>query len=350
MYKYIVLLLLIFIGQAQAGVLYEQTRGGHAYDITADGGAGYGMYSVFPFWSGSGPLFPGSGGLVLASDIRFLRLTRTSGVPCSQPLRLLLAADDGSNVVQETVAGIEVGTYCDYPLSGASAGMRFWSLFICLNNGCDASSGSLVLDGSPDNPGYLVDGTQTISQSGGWAFQLCDIDGCSDFARKTPTGFYWPTGTNALSNYAEWLALGCNGSTDYLTDRYHIGKDIAATKGDSVYAIASGKIIARSVNGWGSQNVALVIRHALANGIEFFALYGHVRSALDVGATVTAGEAIATVGPWVYGPHLHFGIHLGPTFPENRFGIMPCSAWPKTNGFVEPVSWITTQTPGTLSQ
>lgn len=124
---------------------------------------------------------------------------------------------------------------------------------------------------------------------------------------QTPTGFYYPTGTSNLSTYAGWLARGskdksCNGGSDYLTDKYHLGKDIATTVGAPVYAISDGSIVYKSFNinnisGWGSGNIALVVKHKLSNGIEFLALYGHIRSSLKVGDAVTAGRPFATIGP-----------------------------------------------------
>ena len=54
------------------------------------------------------------------------------------------------------------------------------------------------------------------------------------------TGFYYPTGISDFGGYAWWLALGCNGSTNYLSDSYHLGQDMRADVGDAVYAIAEG--------------------------------------------------------------------------------------------------------------
>lgn len=93
---------------------------------------------------------------------------------------------------------------------------------------------------------------------------------------KISTGFYYPTGTSNLGNYAGWLASGCDGNTAYFEEYYHLGFDIAAAEGDAVYPIAYGKITHKSFFGWGSGNIGIVVKHRLSDGTEFFALYGHV--------------------------------------------------------------------------
>jgi hypothetical protein len=176
------IVLALFPRATSATVLYRQVLTGTPYDLTESaGGPGtLGYYSVFPFWSGLGPMFPGTGGLVLTADARVLRVKRLSGEPCSRPANILIVADDGSNIVQTTTPGIAIGDYCDYPLAGPSTGKRLWALFICMDNSCNGPT--MVLDGSTANPGFAVDGTQTMWDHGGWAFQLCDSDGCEDFA------------------------------------------------------------------------------------------------------------------------------------------------------------------------
>lgn len=36
--------------------------------------------------------------------------------------------------------------------------------------------------------------------------------------------------------------------------------------------------------------------------------------------------------------------------PSSNWGAMPCSRWPDTNGFVDPITWITTRSPFNLDQ
>jgi PKD repeat protein len=175
----------------------------------------------------------------------------------------------------------------------------------------------------------------------------------------TPTGFFYPTGTSNLGAYAGWLASSCNGNSDYLPGSYHIGHDFQANVGDSVYVIAAGTVEYISPNGWGLGNKGILVRHQLSNGNYFLALYGHVQSNVNIGDQLSAAQVIGTIGPWSGGNHLHFGIFPGVNYPSNHLGLMECSSWPDTNGFVDPIEWINTHTPfsqvarfpnGTISQ
>lgn len=89
----------------------------------------------------------------------------------------------------------------------------------------------------------------------------------------------------------------------------HKGLDIAAPKGTSIYAAASGTVIT-SAYGWnGGYGNYVVINHG--NGIN--TAYGHCSSLVaKVGQTVNAGDLIAYVGNTgdSYGNHLHFEIRV----------------------------------------
>jgi hypothetical protein len=169
--------------------------------------------------------------------------------------------------------------------------------------------------------------------------------------RKTKSGFYWPTGTDRLGSMAGWLDDKCSwsGNDNYFDNEFHTGKDIAASEKSPVYAIADGKVLYRSPNGWGADNVGLLIVHQTSDALAFTAVYGHIRSSLQEGDLVNAGEPIGTVGPWPEGSHLHFGIQPG-TSIKAPYGRMPCpSSGPiiDTNDFVDPIDWITTRAPFT---
>jgi hypothetical protein len=167
---------------------------------------------------------------------------------------------------------------------------------------------------------------------------------------KTSTGFYWPTGTSQIGDYAGWLSDGCawSGNNSYYENEFHTGKDIAAAEGVQVYAIADGQVLHKSSNGWGLNNIALLIVHSLSDGSSFTAVYGHIRSDLKTGDPVEGGKPFATIGPWPDGSHLHFGIRPGISI-QAPYGRMPCpSQGPITdyNAFVDPIDWITTRSPG----
>jgi len=165
---------------------------------------------------------------------------------------------------------------------------------------------------------------------------------------RTATCFYWPTGSSDLGNYAGWLSDSCSwsGNDNYTRNEYHLGVDIAADEGDAVYAIARGKVLRISTGGWGAGNVGVLVEHRLCDGTSFLAIYGHVRSAVVVGDELTAGLPFAVTGPWSP-PHLHFAIRPG-TSIASPYGGMPCPASgpiTDTNGFVDPIRWITTLAP-----
>jgi len=160
----------------------------------------------------------------------------------------------------------------------------------------------------------------------------------------TETGFYWPTGIAVQNGENNWLADSCDENTDYFTDEYHIGSDILGNEDDDIYAIAEGKVLHISENGWGERNIGILVEHKLDDGSSFTALYGHVRSRLQIGDIVEGGEKIATIGPWPEA-HLHFGVRPG-TSLNDPYGRTDCPFEGNTNGFVDPINWITTKTPG----
>ena len=200
----------------------------------------------------------------------------------------------------------------------------------------------------------------------------------------TSTGFVYPTGKRptrdpyldygydgAISyyQYAGWLARGgMDSDLDYVKYKYHIGQDIEGGERDPVYAIADGEIVfshydADGTKGWGKGNYGLFVKHELNTGEEFLALYGHVRplegESFAVGQQVTGGEAFAEIGSFSH-PHLHFGICRSKDVPDTEIYPNPCEniGWGRmglnhwddpppanTNGFVDPINWIMTQTP-----
>jgi hypothetical protein len=170
--------------------------------------------------------------------------------------------------------------------------------------------------------------------------------------KKTGSVFFYPTGKHGPYGYAGWLAGG-PGYPPYISGYYHIGQDIPANVGDTVFAIADGEVISISgpgySHGWdhdiGDNNVGILVKHKLSDETEFLALYGHVHSSVSIGDRVNAGEAFATIGPYGSIPHLHFGIRPGGAVPPSPWGSMPLSAWPDRNGFVDPIEWITTKAP-----
>ncbi len=152
--------------------------------------------------------------------------------------------------------------------------------------------------------------------------------GTGTVAARTPTCFYYPTG----SKPAGPLENGSFGSTDDdggypVPDVWHCGYDIEGTEGDKVFAIADGEVVLISENGWSSnenpENYAYLICHNLLNGQKFVAVYGHLRRpwTLNVGDHVNAGNEIGCLGPLqagrMGGSHLHFGIYQDRNEPDS---------------------------------
>ena len=170
-------------------------------------------------------------------------------------------------------------------------------------------------------------------------------------ARST-TGFVYPIGS-ATWNHAggAWLERDAAHGGNYTDGMYHTGEDMLAPLGASVYAISSGDVVkiwttyGNDVYGIGPGNSVIFIRHTLQNGSQFLACYMHVRPTIAEGDHVSAGQVIANVGPWYDVTHLHFGIHQSTVVPTTSWGRMANYQWPNTNGFVDPVAWLNSQTP-----
>ncbi len=94
----------------------------------------------------------------------------------------------------------------------------------------------------------------------------------------------------------------------------HLGVDIWAAAGSSVYAPLAGKIHSFQDNqGFGNYGPTLILAHDLGEK-TLYSLYGHLSRAslasFEVGREVRAGERICEIGPFPengdWPPHLHF--------------------------------------------
>jgi len=166
---------------------------------------------------------------------------------------------------------------------------------------------------------------------------------------RLATGFYFPVTTFVSTGCSYYLARdaahgGCYPYNGY----YHLGYDIRAAAGSPVFAIAAGSVA--KIESDNAGNIAMYVRHTLSDGSPFHALYGHVRSTLRVGDTVLAGATIATVGPYAAtASHLHFGISPGATVPPGSYEIGVNAYWPSTNGFADPINWVMTKSPASIT-
>lgn len=96
---------------------------------------------------------------------------------------------------------------------------------------------------------------------------------------------------------------------------FHPGADLTIinssnTTGKPVYAVSNG-VVRKGSSSWckgGGCGGYLVLEHRTENA-TFYALYGHITPVVPVGATVAAGNIIASVGNIsLFPPHLHFEI------------------------------------------
>jgi hypothetical protein len=163
---------------------------------------------------------------------------------------------------------------------------------------------------------------------------------------QSGTGFFYPTGTSSFgSTCGTWLGRDSYNGGCYYAGSYHIGFDMMTAYNMPVYAVSPGTVVAKSTNGWEGINVGLLIKHTLSDGTQFNALYGHILTNLNVGDRVHGGVEIGRIGAHSGGNHLHFGVTSSSSTPPSPWGAMPNSSYPGTNGFVDPLNWITTRAP-----
>lgn len=146
-------------------------------------------------------------------------------------------------------------------------------------------------------------------------------------ARKIEGGqrdFLWP----APGNY--------NLTSCFLDGREHYSLDIDGTMGDPVVASYAGEVIGinneNSSTGWGNY-VLLQHTYTLKGGstITLYSRYAHLKDVLvSVGASVTAGQKIGTVGATGSvdtstgdGSHLDYDILYGGTYPSSAYAVDP---------------------------
>lgn len=204
----------------EAKVLYEQSKVGTSYDLmTPYVNVYYGLNTRYPQYIGTGPIYPG-GGESYEGTAAWLRVKRISGVACDVLSNVRFLSSDGNTEIGE-IGGISQGTstgpYCDFPITGPNrTNMIPWMISICVDGSCTNRSGDLVLDGSPENKGFVDDGTRSVMQPGGWAFQICDSDGCSGGFNNISTTTATTTATSTPAGASSVLFLpGIMGSRLY---------------------------------------------------------------------------------------------------------------------------------------
>jgi murein DD-endopeptidase MepM/ murein hydrolase activator NlpD len=118
--------------------------------------------------------------------------------------------------------------------------------------------------------------------------------------------FIWPTGQHFLSGNDYWSG--------------HLGLDIAAVQGASVYAADAGVVV---FAGWANGGYGNTVMIDHGNGYQ--TLYAHLNSvAAGCGASVSAGRTVGYAGSTgnSTGSHLHFEVRLNGGF-INPWFVLP---------------------------
>ncbi len=154
-------------------------------------------------------------------------------------------------------------------------------------------------------------------------------------AAPAKAAFCWPL--------AEFRYSRCQPTGAWLAPRgrnsHHLGVDMFAPIDRPVRAIADGVVHDISTSGWGSGNVAIMLRHRLADGRWFIALYGHIRNVngLRKGSQVQGCQTFSLIGPYRAGSHLHLGIIAPGKLPHAPYGT---SKRGDHNNFIDPVRFL----------
>lgn len=101
----------------------------------------------------------------------------------------------------------------------------------------------------------------------------------------------------------------------------HVGSDLHATAGTEVFLSDDGLV--KSVDYLGMWAYRIVVEHDLPNKSgKFTTVYMHVNplAGITAGMFIPKGTKIATVANLSTGPHLHFGIRIGP-YSANVSGV-----------------------------
>lgn len=169
-----------------------------------------------------------------------------------------------------------------------------------------------------------------VSQEQGGDAEPPDVGGSS---RVSPSGLVYPLdGLTDRESYRRRLMAGYLAGSDqpgrgsYVSDDkgrplVHLADDLRAQEGDTVYAMADGKVMVARMDAsgfgpdWGPGGV-VIVEHSTPSG-PLWVVYGHVKD-LEVarGGQADRGDPIAKVGPWHNATHLHLALRDTP--PPSR--------------------------------
>ncbi|MFN8530301.1 MAG: peptidoglycan DD-metalloendopeptidase family protein [Anaerolineae bacterium] len=99
--------------------------------------------------------------------------------------------------------------------------------------------------------------------------------------------------------------------------RYHTGEDWYGGRGTSigqtVYAIANGRVTFSSPGAWGRDGGVIIIEHTFPDGTVAYSMYGHIAEGNGIGfppvlSCVREGDPLAVIQDIRPAPHVHFEI------------------------------------------
>ena len=139
------------------------------------------------------------------------------------------------------------------------------------------------------------------------------------------------TAGNIIKEWSADIPVFSNTMEDY---RLHLGVDISAAAGTTVYAVADGTV--ESVEFHPMMGQTVVISHANGYKSVYQNMQTTIPSGIQTGVTVKAGDAIGAVGDTALieiseDPHLHFELYKGDVCenPLAHFTVTPIN--PSTN-------------------
>lgn len=126
--------------------------------------------------------------------------------------------------------------------------------------------------------------------------------------------------------------------------KQHVGMDIRTPYSGPVYAICAGTIY-RYINTGDSRYWCIIVKHTLADGSTFYAVYGHCRlkSGYSSGKALAAGENFAQINESV-NQHIHFGIKMNSDFGTG-WGHLTIGVDANSIGWRPPKTWLYSHTP-----
>lgn len=245
------------------------SKSGTDITYTVDSSGGNDGYSYTPAYTGSGSWISSPSFYTATSDIYYFEVARLSGNTCSSMItsgREVNVRAGGTDYVVQTATTAVDGVTCIFGLGAnkINSGANIHSINFYNQ---DASFGTdPVFYGSTANAGYSwvdVDGSWNLS--GGIAFRLCDISGCTGSLLNTTTRFVSTIPFNPYTITADLVS----GDTDIDvadTSDLYVGQNFSAPQlptGAYVVSITDSDTFVSSVEPYSTGSYDLIFSNTL---------------------------------------------------------------------------------------